>query len=159
MVVERSRVVDDAISRKLATLEWTWGDKDPAALAELEKRIAQEGRKRRLITYSELVKDVVFHLPNVRNGAPYRIKTYDWSGLDRAIVGSFLGYISLRSYREAGFMASALVVNSAELKPSRHFFEFMQELAVLTDKDETAVLGFWADQVNKAHRYYRSGRR
>ncbi len=152
-------MVDDAVSRRLATSEWTWGDKDPAALTELERRIAREGRKKGLITYSDLVKDVAFRLPNVRNVAPYTIKVYDWSGLDRAITGSFLGYISSRSYRKAGFMASALVVNSGERKPSRHFFDFMHALEVLDDKGEDAVLAFWLGQVEKAHRYYGLGRR
>ena len=139
----------------MATMEWTWGDKDPAALAELEKRIAREGRKLKLITYSDLVKDVVFHLPNIRNRTPYQIRIHDWWGLDRAIIGSFLGHISSRSYRKAGFMASALVMSSTELKPSRHFFDFMQTLDVLSDNSETAILSFWADQVNKAHKYYK----
>jgi hypothetical protein len=155
----RTEMGDDAVSRKLAASEWTWGDKDPVALDELEKRIAREGRKKGLITYSDLVKDVAFRLPNVRNGAPYTIRVYDWSGLDRAIIGSFLGYISSRSYRKAGFMASALVVNSGERKPSRHFFNFMHALDILNNKSEDAVLAFWSDQVEKAHRYYRLGRR
>jgi hypothetical protein len=116
----------DSIARKLTETGWTYGDKDPSALAILEGRVAKAGRRLGLITYSELVKGVTFHLPNVRRGAAYEIQTYDWKGLDRAIVGSFLGHISARSYIRAGFMASALVVNKGEYRPSQHFFDFME---------------------------------
>src|SRR3954465_5417895 len=102
----------DEIAQKMAEIGWIYADKDPNALAILEERIADTGRKLGLITYSELVKGVDFRLPNIRKGEPYRIQIYGWSGLDRAILGEFLGYISSRSYDKAGFMASALVVNS-----------------------------------------------
>jgi hypothetical protein len=149
----------DEIARRMAALTWNYPDKDPAALAILESRIAEEGRHLGLITYSDLVRGVDFHLPNVRNGAAYQITVYDWSGLDRAIVGEFLGYISMRSYQEAGFMASALVVNRAEFKPSDHFFQWMKTLDVLPNTDSDTILAFWADQVNKAHNWYKAGRR
>src|SRR5215218_8265856 len=141
----------DETAQKMAAQEWVFGARDPQALATLEERIAATGRRLGLVTYSDLVRDVAFHLPNVRNGEPYRIDTRRWTGLDRAILGSFLGYISSRSYRSAGFMASALVVNSLEYRPSDHFFEFMRELDVLPDTQDSTILRFWADQVNKAH--------
>jgi len=84
---------------------------------------------------------------------------YNWSGLDRAILGDFLGYISMRSYEEAGFMASALVVSRSEYKPSDLFFEWMKELNVLPNTDKDTILAFWADQVNKGHNWYSAGRR
>ena len=151
--------MDDELARRMEAIEWKWGDKDPAALAELERRVAEAGRKLQLITYSDLVEGVDFRLPNLRNGAPYRIAIHNWSGLDREIIGSFLGYISLHSYRKAGFMASALAVNRAEYRPSEHFFRFMRELEVLPDNDEATILRFWADQVNKAHKWYKARRR
>jgi hypothetical protein len=87
------------LPKKRAT-KWAWADKDPNALAALEQRIAETGRNLELITYSDLVKGLDFHLPNVRNGEPYRVPIYDWSGFDRGMVGEFLGYISTRSYCE-----------------------------------------------------------
>jgi len=143
----------------MAAIRWNYPDKDPHALAILEERIAETGRNLGLITYSDLVKGVTFHLPNVRNGQPFQIAIYDWSGLDRAIIGEFLGYISMRSYQEAGFMGSALVVNREEYKPSDHFFDWMRQLKVLPDTREDTILRFWADQVNKAHNWYKSGRK
>ena len=158
MLLEK-HTVDDELARRMEGLEWKWGDKDPAALAVLERRIAEAGRKLGLITYSDLAKDLSFRLPNLRNGAPYQIAVYNWSGLNREIIGSFLGYISARSYRRAGFMASALAVNRSEYRPSDHFFRFMRELNVLPDDREETILAFWADQVNRAHNWYKSGRR
>ncbi|MCA1614006.1 MAG: hypothetical protein LC800_07620 [Acidobacteria bacterium] len=149
----------DNIIRKLDEVNWIYADKDSVALFELERRIAETGRKLGLITYSDLVKGIDFHLPNIRNGEAYRIQIYDWSGLDRAILGEFLGYISARSYRESGFMASALVVNSTGLEPSEQFFEWMERLGVLPDTNKNTVLAFWADQVHKAHNWFKTGRR
>jgi hypothetical protein len=53
-------------------------------------------------------------------------------------------------------MASALVVSGIEFKPSDIFFDWMKTLDVLPDLSESTVLAFWADEVNKAHRWYRS---
>jgi len=141
---------------KLSTIEWHYADGDSTAKAELARRISAAGRRLQLITYSDLVRGVAFRLPNVRNGAPFQIETDDWTGLDRAILGDFLGAISSDSYREAGFLATALVVNKAEFKPSDQFFKWMEDLGVLPDMREDTVLAFWADQVNKAHNWYRN---
>ena len=103
----------DNIVRRMEKLSWIYGDKDPDALHELEERIAAAGQNLALITYSDLVRGVVFHVPNIGNGQAYEITVSNWSGLDRALIGDFLGYISTRSYLRARFMASALVVNRA----------------------------------------------
>jgi len=149
----------DETLRRMRAVNWIYADKDPNALAMFEQRIAETGRNLQLIIYSQLVNGVVFHLPNIRNGEAYYIQTYNWSGLDRAIIGEFLGYISMRSYEQAGFMASALVVNALEFKPSWHFFEWMRTLNVLPNLDEDTVMAFWAEQVNSAHNWYKSQRR
>jgi hypothetical protein len=149
----------DDFANKMATVSWSFGDKDSNALAILEKRIADTGRDLKLVTYTDLVKGVDFRLPNINNRNPYQINTYDWSGLDRKIIGDFLGYASYRSYVKHGFMASALVVNRDEYRPSWHFFSWMKDLNVLPDLEESTVLAFWIDQVNKAHNWYKSNRR
>src|SRR3712207_6742518 len=115
----------DDLARRMEALDWKWGDKDPAALQELERRVAQAGRRLVLITYSELEEGVVFRLPNLPNSASYSIAVHSWTGLDREIIGSFLRYISMRICGRAGFMACALAVNQSEYKPSEHFFRFM----------------------------------
>ena len=137
-------------------MKWLYGDKDLAAASELEHRIAASARHRGFITYSELVRDVTFRLPNVANGQPYQIRTSEWSGLDRKILGECLGYSSSRSYLQAGFLATAVVVSQSELKPSDLFFAWMKELNALPDLKEDTVLAFWARQFNEALKWYKA---
>ena len=150
--------MNDELCLKMKAIDWVWADKDPNALALLESRIEETGRNLQMITYSDLVKGVDFHLPNVRNGELYRVPIHDWSGFDRGMVGEFLGMISTRSYCEHGFMASALVVNRLEYKPSDLFFDWMVRLNVLSNNSDDTVLKFWIEQVNKAHNWYKSAR-
>lgn len=150
--------MEDELCKKMKAVDLIWADKDLNALEILEARIAEVGRNLQMITYSDLVKGVDFHLPNVRGGAAYRVPIHDWSGFDRGMVGEFLGYISTRSYCEHGFMASALVVNRNEYKPSDLFFEWMVRLNVLPDTNESTILQFWIEHVNKAHNWYKAGR-
>jgi hypothetical protein len=83
-------------------LTWEYGDKDPVVLEALDA-----GRRRKLITYSELVTGVQFNLPNIRGGERV-IDIGDWADLDRKVIGSFLGYMSLRSYEAASFFLKRL---------------------------------------------------
>jgi hypothetical protein len=158
MSVGGKEMPNDELCQKMTAIHLIWADKDPAALEILEHRIADAGQNLQMITYSDLVKVVDFHLPNVRNSDAYRVPIHDWSGFDRGMVGEFLGYISTRSYCQHGFMASALVVNRLEYKPSELFFEWMVKLDVLPDTNEDSVLKFWIEQVNKAHNWYKAGR-
>ena len=146
--------MEDELCKKMRDVNWIWADKDPNALAIMEERIAETGRNLGMITYSDLVKGIDFHLPNVKNGEAYRIPIHDWSGFDRGLIGEFLGYISMRSYCEHGFMASSLVVNRLEYKPSDSFFDWMVRLNVLPNTNEDTVAKFWIEHVNKAHNWY-----
>ena len=130
----------DPIETALRNIVWQYGDKDPVAREQLKERIEETGRNLQLTTYSELVNGIIFHLPNVMEGADYQIHTFDWSGLDRRIIGDFLGHITM------------------EYKPSKHFFDWMASLNVLPNLDEETVLAFWAEHVNLAHNWYRSNR-
>jgi hypothetical protein len=55
-------------------------------------------------------------------------------------------------------MASALVVNRDEFKPSHYFFDWMVKLKVLPDNSDDTVMKFWIEEVNKAHNWYKAGR-
>ncbi|MCK9418280.1 MAG: hypothetical protein M0R70_02760 [Nitrospirae bacterium] len=143
--------MDDELCQKMKAINWKWADKDPNALQVLEGRIADAGSMLGIVVYSDLVRGIDFHVPTVNNGNAYRIQTHEWSGFDRGLIGEFLGYISMRSYCEHGFMASALVVNKIEFKPSDHFFQWMETLNVLPDTTDDTVLKFWIEEVNKAH--------
>jgi hypothetical protein len=114
----------DPILEKFGTSKWRYATGDSKALAKLEERVAEAGRKRSLITYSDLVRDLTFNLPNLRK--PRTIDVTDWQKLDRAIVGDFLGYISMRSYELARFFSSALVVSKMDGSPGEGFYNFAQ---------------------------------
>lgn len=146
--------MNDPIAKQMKTIVWSYADKDLQALAKLRDRIETAGRTFGLISYSDLVKGIDFHFPNISGGRAYRIDTYDWSGLDRSIIGDCLGYLSMESYLKAGFMCSALVIARLESKPSDIFFEWMESLGVLPNVKEDTVLKFWSDEVKKAHQWY-----
>jgi hypothetical protein len=149
----------DNLAQKLRAIEWDYADKDLDALGLLRQRIQDTGSRFGLISYSDLVKDIEFHYPNIDDGKTYRINAHGWTGLDRRIIGNCLAYLSMESYLEAGFMANALVIARLESKPSDIFFEWMESLGVLPDHNEDTVLAFWCEQVKKAHQWYAYKRR
>src|SRR5262245_34332030 len=132
--------MSDDLCAQMQSIDWIWADKDPNALAILESRIERTGLALQMITYSDLVKGIDFQLSNVRNGEAYRVPIHEWSGFDRGMVGEFLGMISTRSYCQHGFMASALVVNRLEYKPSDLFFNWMVRLNVFPNNNDDTVL-------------------
>jgi hypothetical protein len=149
----------DIISSKLLEIEWRWADKDPVALELLEERIAKAGRDLSLITYSDLVRGIKFNVSSLHDGKMFEIRIHEWTELDRALIGDFLGLISSRSYERAKFMASALVVSKGEYRPSPHFFSWMETLDVLPNLEDDTVLAFWASEVNTAHKWFTTHRR
>ncbi|MGQ0712814.1 MAG: hypothetical protein ACT4PJ_03665 [Gemmatimonadaceae bacterium] len=143
----------DPILERFRQLTWEYGDRDPVALQTLEQRVADAGRRRKLITYSELVTGVRFNLPNIRGGERV-IDIGDWSDLDRKIVGSFLGYMSLRSYEAARFFLSALVVSKMDGSPGEGFYNLLRDLGLIASSKTDKAMYLWADHVAKAHTWY-----
>lgn len=135
-------------------VQWSYADRDPVALGELRRRIAATGRRRQLVRYSDLVQGVTFRLPNVGDGAPFQIDVGDWRDLDRALLGDFLGFLSLETYERHGFMASALVVSKADDSPSEGFWALMKLLGLVTNHRTDKATYFWLDQVQRAHDWY-----
>jgi hypothetical protein len=151
----------DPVAEQLRAINWEYADKDLEALSELRRRVEETGRKFGLISYTDLVRGVEFHYPNLNDGEPYFVNTYtdEWSGIDRRIVGDCLGYISMESYSKAGFMASALVIGRLESQPSDIFFRWMESLGILPDMSVNTVLAYWTAQVKKAHHWYKYGKK
>jgi hypothetical protein len=142
----------DPILQKFEGIQWRYAPGDAQALAILEKRIATAGRKRSLITYSDLVRGVTFILPNVQR--PRTIDVTDWQELDRAIVGDFLGYISMRSYERARLFSSALVVSKMDGSPGEGFHNLLKELGLIPNVRSAKTLDIWADHVAKSHTWF-----
>jgi hypothetical protein len=142
----------DSVLEKLGNIKWRYASGDPNALAKLEERIAEAGRKRSLITYSDLVREVTFNLPNLRK--PRTIDVMDWQELDRAIVGDFLGYISMRSYERARLFSSALVVSKMDGSPGEGFYNLLKDLGLIPNVRSPKALDIWAEHVAKAHTWF-----
>jgi hypothetical protein len=145
--------MSDPIIERFQQMSWPYGDKDPVALAALEDRVAAAGRRRGLLTYSELVTGVRFNLPNVKGGE-FVIDVGDWTDLDRAVIGSFLGYLSYRSYERAGFFSSALVVTKRDGSPSEGYYALLKDLGLIANSRSDRAMFLWADHVAKAHTWY-----
>jgi hypothetical protein len=146
----------DEVQRRLEELDWAYADGDPAALAELARRIAAVGRTPEgFLTYSQLVHDVTFRLPNVAGGEPFEI--HEWTGLDRAIIGIFLGRIAAESYRRGRFFASALVIGTTNNGPGEGLYTLAEQVGLLLPSSgENARLRFWFEQIQRARAWYAS---
>ncbi len=92
-------------------------------------------------------------MPNVRSG-PRTIDTSDWEALDRNIVGSFLGYLSMESYDRGGFICSALVVGKRDGSPGEGFYSLLKDLGLIANSKSDKALYIWSDHVSKAHQWY-----
>lgn len=144
----------DSVLERFRDIKWSYAPRDLTAAAELRHRIAERGRKGALIRYSDLVAGVTFRLPNVASGAPFQIDVGDWTDLDRALLGDYLGYLSLETYEQHGFMASALVVSKADDTPSDGFWSLMKLLGLVSSPRSDKATFFWLDQVRRAHEWY-----
>jgi hypothetical protein len=136
------------------SIQWLWADKDAEAVRAIERRLASAARSGDLITYSDLVRGLKFTLAKKHATSVIEIDTSNWSEHERAVLSDYLGYVSLGTYREAGFLASALAVQKDEMIPSRPFFEFAKTIGALQPHQDQ--LQFWAEQVAKAQAWYRA---
>jgi hypothetical protein len=138
----------DKILERFRGLKWNYAPRDDAARAELDRRI-----RRGLITYSDLVRGITFNLSTLREPR-HQIDTSDWQDLDRAILGDFLGYLSMESYERAGFFSSALVVSKQDGSPGEGFYNLLKELGLIASSKTDKAMYLWADHVAKAHTWY-----
>lgn len=145
----------DKSTEILAGMKWIYADGDPAACAELSRRIAAIGRTEKdMLTYSRLVDGVTFRLPNVGGGEPFEFN--EWSNLERAIIGDFLGKVAADSYQQGRFLASALVIGVNSNGPGEGFYALAKEAGLLRSSSETARLQFWLEHVKLAREWYGS---
>ncbi len=141
---------------KLRSKSWPYSEADPAALAEIGRRIAEVGRRKDLISYSKLASGVTLRMAHINDSEPFELGVPEWSEQDRAILGDFLGRLSLESYQRGAFLASALVTSKGTQEPSQGFWNFVEELGVFTSTSPTRRLMFWTQQVQLAHAWYAS---
>lgn len=149
--IERERVLE-----LMRGVDWTWAKSDVAACEEIEWRLTRKAKDRGFLNYSELVEGIEFRIPTINGGRPYSIDVRNWKDLDRAIVGQFLGYLSMKSFEQHGFMLSAIVIGKDSSEPSHHFYEYVKWLGLLIDSTEASRLTFWAKHFKAAHRHFAS---
>ena len=142
--------------KRFDEINWNYAPYDSKALKELTKQIAKTGHLKSLIKYSDLVVGVSFKLPNVNDGKQFQIDIHDWRDIDRQIIGDFLGYTAMISYKNTDFFASSLVIGKNWNQPSYNFFEWAYKLKVLPDLSDESIEIFWVGQVKKAHAWYES---
>src|SRR6476660_2150733 len=146
----------DSVAMKLSKSKWPYADQDDLAFWELARRIAAVGRSGELVSYSDLVRGLTFHMRSVNEGKPFAINTQEWSSLDRAILGDFLGRLCAETYPRGSFMGSALAVTSETRQPSEGFWSLMRDVDALQSAREDDRLAFWSKQVEKAQQWYQS---
>lgn len=88
----------ELLLEKLKSFEWPIPTQDKVSYQEIKRRIADTGRRRKLLTYSELVKGIEFCIPSLNGGKPSRLNVGGWTGQDRYIIGQFLGKLSCETY-------------------------------------------------------------
>lgn len=142
----------DLIQKRFDDISWKYATGDSRALKELEDRIAAAGRRRALLTYSDLARGVTFNLPNLQR--PRVIDVSDWQEIDRAIVGDFLGYISKRSYEKAKLFSSSLVVSKMDGSPGEGFYSLLKQLGLIANARSAKALDLWAEHVAKSHSWF-----
>jgi hypothetical protein len=140
----------DPVLVKARSLTFHYDD-DIDARREIERRLAGVGRRGEVITYSDLVKGIVFRLTNVNGGAPFQLGAPEWIDLHRAIIGGCLGRIACDSYERGRFLASALAVSRSSWEPSDGFRALLEELGLVASKRDNHCLDVWLDQLKKAH--------
>ena len=119
-----------AVVGRIRALDFPY-DGDTAALRELERRLAATARTQSIVTYSDLVKGIIFHIPGVLAGKSIELGGPDWTDLHRAILGNYSGRISCDSYGRAGFLASAGAVSKSSSEPSEGFRTLVEDLGLL----------------------------
>jgi hypothetical protein len=147
----------DRIAQGLAQQNWAYAEQDPLAFAEIARRVADVGRREQLITYTDLVSGIDFHLPRVNGGEGLRLGVPDWSeNLHRAILGDFLGRLCLDTYLAGQFMGSAIVVANETRQPSEGYRQLMRTVGVLRSNGDAEFLSHWIPETRKAYAWYAS---
>lgn len=133
-------------------------DDDARALRALKARLAETARAQPddIVTYSNLVRGVVFNLPTVQRGAPIELGVPEWSPLHQSIIGGCLGRLSCDSYVEGRFLISAVAVSKATLEPSDGFNALLEMLGLVGSKRDRRCTDLWIEHLHKTYEWCRT---
>ncbi|MDP2904807.1 MAG: hypothetical protein Q8O22_00720 [Candidatus Omnitrophota bacterium] len=109
------------------------------AKREMKLAIIERAKKRIMINYSELLNKIT-------------LLKLDMEQVDhRNIMAEMLGEISLVEDKAGRGMLSALVTHkTGDMEPGQGFFQYAESLG----KDISDKTKFWAQEVNKIHKYW-----
>jgi hypothetical protein len=147
----------EKLSDGYETNEWDYGGKDMNAVRILKDRLRKTGEREELITYSKLVHNVPFSYPTINKGEPFYIE--QWNGFERHLIGDVLAYISMDCYSNHKILPNVLVVDSAEVRPSRIFFNWMKKKEVIPNTNEDTINQFWITELISVYDWYTKNRK
>jgi hypothetical protein len=131
-----------------------YADADTVARKEIERRLAATARRRELITYTDLVRGITFHLPNVAQGRPQQLGVPEWNDLHSAILRDFLNKMSCDSYLLGGILASAVAVRKVTGEPGDGFKSLVDHLGLDAPSRRDEFVVFWSQEVEKTYNWY-----
>jgi hypothetical protein len=94
-------VIHDKVKADIAQASDAWFIENQDARDKLRERIAEAGRKRKLISYSELVQGIKFECSTI-SPKPFEIHSFDWTGPQRRMIGHELARITEQTVEDAG---------------------------------------------------------
>lgn len=147
--------IHDKVKADIAQASDAWFIENQDARDKLKERIAEAGRKRKLISYSELVQGIKFECSTI-SPKPFEIHSFDWTGPQRRMIGHELARITEQTVEDAGCIITTIVVDKTENSPSKVLFGWLYDVGVLPDLEEGTVLAFWAHQVKLTHEYFKT---
>lgn len=138
--------------KSLTESPWHQIEGNEAAIAEMAERLALTAKQRAVITFSGLVRGLSFRNPALPGTDRNEIATENGTvlrTLDQALIDSLLLLLSLHSFKDAGIIASALVVPGAA-KPSDGFIKSARALlamsaVAMSDSD------LWARELDRVY--------
>jgi hypothetical protein len=137
-------------------MRWPYAEADTVAREEIERRLAATARRRELITYTDLVRGVTLHLPNVARGESMQLGVPEWNDLHSAILRDFLNRISCDSYLRGGILASVVAVRKLTGEPGDGFKWLVGHLGLDAPSRRDEFVLFWSKQVGKTYDWYAS---
>ena len=133
----------DKVEESICAIQYRFADKDSEAIKELELRLKKAAKEKIFITYSDLVRDVGFHLGSDKK---HIIDTHQMSDFDRGLIDEYLGFLNCRSYKTKGLIISSIVVRKDSKIPSKKLLDWFQEVGLATP---TSVYSVWDSEVKK----------
>ncbi|PKO62618.1 MAG: hypothetical protein CVU24_03305 [Betaproteobacteria bacterium HGW-Betaproteobacteria-18] len=152
--------------------KWLYATDDPVACAAIAEKLGESCRRGKTISYAELGRNISFRLSKISDGQKYVIDIQNGSRIslvDQQILDEFLCFLSLQSVKGASILASANVIDPANLRSAPNgFFETARILGYMqadnaripgrpVDRNaEMKNLMFWQSELQKVYAWFKA---